>query len=153
MTTPYATQEDIAALYGADALFVADRDGNGTPDARAVARALASATDEVNSYLAVRYTLPLPAVPGVLVQAVVDIALYRLALSKDVQSKEHRQRYDDAIARLRDLAAGKAQLVLPVADTSSASGAAGAPVLPDGPQPIVMGGPERLFSRDRMRGL
>ncbi|WP_296639187.1 gp436 family protein [Roseinatronobacter sp.] len=145
----YADQSDIADLYGPHALVVADRDGDGVADSAAVARALSAATDEIDSYLAVRYTLPLPMVPGILRQFAVDIALYRLALGADVLSEEHRRRYEDALGALKRIAKGEAALVLPAdpnADPDS-------PTADQGPRPIVTGGPERIFSRDQMKGL
>jgi phage gp36-like protein len=138
MTAAYATQDDIVALYGADALFVADRDGDGVAEAPAVARALASASEEINSFLAVRYPLPLTSTPGVLVQK-----------TKDVQSVEHRQRYEDALAWLKALGKGEVSLMLPAnGDLEGES-----PSQPEAPAPIVVAGPERLFSRAAMRGV
>lgn len=146
----YATQTDITDLYGADALYVADRNRDGAVDTVAVDRALVSASGEIDSFLAVRYQLPLHEVPGVLVQFCVDIAVYRLALSADVLSEEHRRRYEDTLGHLKLIAAGKAALVFltpvpadPNTDPSVASGV----------QPIVVGGPPRIFSRDEMRDL
>jgi phage gp36-like protein len=150
----YANQSDIVALYGANALVVADRDGNGVADEAAVTRALASASDEINSYLAVRYTVPVPApAPQILIQLCVDIGVYRLALSADVLSAEHRQRYEDALAMLKRLAKGEAALVLAVDPNALPADPDATPALNDGPQPIVVGGPPRVFSREQMRGL
>lgn len=141
----YATQSDIVELYGADALFVADRDGDGMADTAAVARALEGAQDEIDSYIAVRYRLPLPQPARILRQYAVDIALYRLALSADVLSEEHRRRYDDTIAALKRIAKGEAALVMPADHDAEEDG--------QGPRPIVAGGPERIFSREKMKGL
>lgn len=141
----YATQSDIETLYGADALVVADRDGDGEADAAAVARALDAASAEIDTYLAVRYPLPLPGVPAMLRQWCVDIAVYRLALAADVRSDEHRTRYEDALAALKRVADGKAALVFPTDPE--------APAAPVSPRPIVAGGPPRLFSRDTLRDL
>ena len=142
----YATQADIVEIFGDDALLVADRDGNGTADAAAVARALVAASEEIDSHIGVRYRLPLPAVPGLLRQLAVDIALYRLAATADVQSEIHRTRYEDALGTLKRLAEGKAALVLPPEPQAE-------PAPDTSPRPIVTGGPDRLFSRDQMRGL
>lgn len=139
----YATQDDITTLYGPAALYAAEV--NGVVDAAKVSRALSSASAEIDSYLAVRLTLPVEPTE-LLMQFAVDIALYRLASTADVMTEELRQRYDDAIAHLRRIADGKAQLVQPVdpnADDSSHTG----------PRPIIADGPPRLFSRDKMRGL
>lgn len=143
----YATQDDIVTLYGDDALFVADRDGDGLADSAAVSRALDLASAEIDTYLAARYTLPLPVVPAMLMAWCVDIALYRLALGADVLSEELRRRYDDALAALRRIAKGEAALVLPPDPDAD-------PAITDqGPRPIVTGGPARIFTRETLREL
>lgn len=144
----YATEADIVELYGADALYVADHDGDGASDTAAVERALSSASDEIDSHLAVRYTVPLEDTPSVVRQWCVDIALYRLALSHTVLTEEHRTRYEDALKALKNVADGKQRLVFP-AD----GGSTGEPEEDLGPNPIVTGGPEREFTRDKMRDL
>lgn len=147
---PYASQSDIVEIYGEQSLIVADRDGDGTPDVAAIGRALVSASDEIDSYIAVRYPLPLVAVPGILRQRAVDIAVYRLAQTADVLTEELRKRYEDAIGHLRRIAEGKAVLVLP--PVPPGEGEEEDPQgLHDSPQPIVTAGPPRLFSRERMR--
>lgn len=140
---PYATPEDIVTLYGSAALYVADHDRDGEADDTAVLRALQSASDEIDSFIGVRYRLPLAHVPGILRNHCVDIAVYRLALSADVLSEEHRRRYEDAIAHLKRLADGKATLVFPADPEAPDEGT--------GPRPIVSEGPPRLFSRAQMR--
>ncbi|WP_413874159.1 gp436 family protein [Albidovulum sp.] len=145
----YAAQNDIIEIYGQQALYVADRDGDGVADTAAVDRALASASAEIDSYLVGRYMLPLHEVPAILRQLCVDIGIYRLALSADVLTEEHRRRYEDATGHLRLIASGKAGLVFttPVPVDPNAD-----PVL-SAAQPIVHGGPPRLFSRDEMRDI
>jgi phage gp36-like protein len=142
----YATQADIATLYGANALVVADHNRDGIVDSAAVTRALTSASDEIDTYLAARYTLPLTEVPGFLKTLAVDIALYRLALSADVLSDEHRKRYEDALGHLKRIAKGEAALVFTATPATGDIDVSGA-------QPIVSGGPAKLFTRDLTRDL
>jgi len=142
----YATQADIATLYGANALVVADHNRDGIVDSAAVTRALTSASDEIDTYLAARYTLPLTEVPGFLKTLAVDIALYRLALSADVLSEEHRKRYEDALGHLKRIAKGEAALVFTATPATGDIDVSGA-------QPIVSGGPAKLFTRDLTRDL
>lgn len=144
----YATQADIITIYSADALHVADRDGDGVIDADAVTRALDMATSEIDSFLGVRFDVPLTSVPEVIKQIAVDFAIYRLALSADVLSDEHRRRYEDGLAHLKRFGEGKAYLDLPAEPLAE-----GETPLPDGPQPIVAGGPEKLFTREKTRDL
>lgn len=145
----YATQADIVEIYGADALVVADRDGNGTPDAAAIARALGAASDEIDAHIGIRFALPLAIVPGMLRQHAVDIGVYRLAQTADVLTEELRRRYEDAISLLRRIAEGKATLVFPPAEPGEGE----EEPADNSPQPIVVAGPPRLFSRERMRDL
>ncbi|MGR3435267.1 MAG: gp436 family protein [Shimia sp.] len=146
----YATQSQIEELYGRNALVVADHDRDGVPDAAAITRALDHASDEIDTYVGARYPTPLE-VPGPFIaQLCVDIALYRMALSRDVATTEHRTRYEDAIAHLKAIASGKASLARRSAD----EGAAGdETAVSDGPRPILQEGPERLFTRDTMEDL
>lgn len=145
---PYATWQDISDLYGQNALVVADHDRDGAPDYEPIARALISASDEIDSYIGVRETLPLPRVPGILKQFCVDIAVYRLALSADVMTDEHRRRYQDTINHLARIATGAAALVIPPDPDAPVDPEAPEPA---GPRPIVADGPPRLFSREQMR--
>ena len=90
--------------------------------------------------------IPVAPVPQLLVQIACDIALYRLAQTADVRTDEHRTRYDDALATLKRLSRGEMMLPPPPPDPN-------APLTLDGPRPIVVTGPERLFSRDKTRDL
>lgn len=147
----YATQTDIEELYGADALVAADRDGDGVADAPAVTRALSDASDEIDTYLAVRYAVPLAEVPAIVRQLAVDLSLYRLALTEDVLTEELTRRRDEAIKSLQRLADGKQRLVFPSDGTIDADG--DGEIDDNSPRPIVQSGPEREFTRDKMKGL
>lgn len=145
----YATQDDIVTLYSERALYVADRDGDGIVDAEAVAGALENASTEIDTHIGARHSVPIDPTPPILRDCAVDIALYRLALSRDVLTDEMSTRYKDRISLLKDIAAGRASLNLPGPvdpDTGAAS-------LPTSPRPVVAGGPSRIFSRDTTRGL
>jgi phage gp36-like protein len=145
----YATQADIVTLYSEDSLYVADRDGDGVVDGDDVTRALSMASGEIDSFLGVRFPLPLNATPDLLVQFCVDVAIYRLALARDVLTEEHRRRYGDVLKHLEKIAKGAATLPLPV----DPDGDEETPTQPSSPRPIVAGGPEREFTRAKMRGL
>lgn len=144
----YATRTDIEDLYGAAALYVADRDGDGVPEDAAIDRALDDASAEIDAYLRVLYDTPVAPVPQLLVQLTCDVALYRLAQTGDVRTEEHRTRYEDALKTLARLAEGKMKLPPPPPSTDP-----DAPAALDGPRVIVATGPERLFSRDQTGGL
>lgn len=116
---PYATTPQLEAHLGADRFVdLTDRDRSGAPDDAAVAEALAGASSIADSYLA--SYLPIATAPLVLVEAVLDIAIYRLAGNR--RTEDERLRYEDAMRWLRDVSTGKAALGLPdgaVASTES----------------------------------
>lgn len=143
----YATQQNLLDREGEDVIFaVADRDRDGVLDAVAIERALVDASAEIDGYLSMRFTLPLPAAPAWAVQICGDIAIYRLARSADALTRELRQRYEDAIAFLKNVSNGKAGLGLAEPDLP-----------PAGESGDVRGGEilvqaeERLFSRSGLR--
>ncbi len=138
----YATEADIIARYGQDAVTIAaDRDGDGQSDEGVIDQALADAGSLIDSYLAVRYDLPLPQVPDALTRACVDIVMYQMAADCSVATEEQRRRYEQAIAYLRMLADGKASLGLespPAEDPRTGSAA--------------FTSATRHFTRDTLRG-
>jgi len=70
-------------------------------------RALADASAQIDAYLAARYALPLTSVPDILKLTACDLALY--LLHRDPPEAVVKRR-DAAIAFLKDLSTGKAQL-------------------------------------------
>lgn len=106
----YATQQNLTDRFGEDELIqLTDRDNLGAINATVVNRALADADATINGYLAARYTLPLSnPVPEMLERLACDIARY--ALFEDQVTEIVEKRYKDAIALLRDVSAGRAEL-------------------------------------------
>lgn len=109
----YATQLDIESRYPG-ALKITGPVSAGVLDEAAIALALLDASTLADGYLRsapYRFTVPWPdPAPEWLVALVVDIGLYRatttVGASLDV-FKDRRQRYEDALALLESIAAGK----------------------------------------------
>ncbi len=109
----YATAAELSDHLGVDRYTdLADRDQDGSVDSAAVAQALTSASSIADSYVT-RY-LPIATAPRMLVDAVLEIAVYKLAGNR--ATTDERQRYEDAIAWLKDVAAKRASLPLPEGD-------------------------------------
>jgi phage gp36-like protein len=135
----YATQQDMVDRFGSDELIqLTDRTNIGAIDSTVVSRALGDADAEINGYLAAQYSLPLDTTPAVLVRLACDIARYQL--SADRVTEAVRDRYKDAVAMLRSLARGEAQLGVATgqAPTPTDSG-------------IAYTAPERVFSGSTLR--
>lgn len=113
----YATQQNLIDRFGEDELIqLTDREGLNAINTTVVDRALADADAQINGYLSVRYTLPLAApLPDELEQIACNIARYALYGNSMIEIVE--KRYEAAISKLRDVAAGRASLGMN--DTSS----------------------------------
>jgi phage gp36-like protein len=138
---PYATQQNLVDRFGeAEIKQIADRDGDGAIDAGVVAKALADAEAEIDSYIGNVYQLPLASVPARVVDLAQDLALYKLYASNPPEDVVRR--YRDAIRFLEAVSAGKA--VLPGLD--------GAPP-PSAGAGVAVSAPERVFTRDTLKDL
>lgn len=135
----YATQANLTDRFGeAEIKRIADRDGDDTIDAGVIAKALADADAEIDSYIGKVYALPLVTVPARVVDLAQDIALYKLYASNPPEDVVRR--YKDALAFLLNVSKGLA--VLPGVD-----GAQPAPTSAG----VEASGPERTFSRDSLK--
>jgi phage gp36-like protein len=137
---PYATQQNLVDRFGESEIRqISDRDGDGVADAAVIAKALADASAEIDSYIGKVYALPLATVPARVVDLAQDIALYKLFPSNPPD--DVRTRYEDARRFLETVAKGLA--VLPDLEGAlPAPNAAG----------VEVSGPDRTFSRDSMKG-
>lgn len=127
----YATRQDIETLRGArflETLLPADVDADA-----AVALAIEAAQAQIDPYLRKRYVLPLASVPPILRQCAIDLACWQLAPAADRMSEEIEKRAKLRLDFLKDVAAGKAEIVEletlsgspgAAVDASSSSGAA-----------------------------
>jgi phage gp36-like protein len=146
--TAYATLADLTALAGAEELMQLASAPTGALDQARVANALDLAGDQIDAYLRPRYALPLSTVPRVLVRVATAIARYDLHLGGQRQPTDQvRRDRDDAMALLRDIQAGKADLGL---------GPTGAEPAEDGGGAVLRIPGARGFDEDRLdefRGL
>lgn len=142
----YATAQDAIDLYGEEYILTSvDRDDAGDYDTTALTNALDQATSELDSYIGVKYDLPLSVVPDVLVRFCVDVAVYVSCPNPVELTEEKIERYDKAIKWAQRVADGKATLgtVEPPATAESQGG-------------VVLTEPsdsDRLFTRSKMGGL
>ena len=78
---PYATQTDLEQHFGLDELIeLTDRatPPAGAIDADVLSHVQDAADGEIDGYIGMRYTLPLPSVPPRLVHLACDITRYHL---------------------------------------------------------------------------
>lgn len=118
----YATQASIARIYGAD--FLIDITPDDADQVISVDEALDLASADIDGYLSVRYSLPLPTAPRVLERRCIDIAVYILTNSHTRLTTTIEDRYNQAILFLERLSAGKAGLGTdePAVETGAGAG-------------------------------
>ena len=107
---PYCTQSDIEKLIPSLELAELTTETGSTPDAATVTEAIAKADAEIDSYLGAVFTLPLSITPARVKSLSEDIAIYYLYVRRSTVPEARQKAYDDAIAFLKLVAAGKATL-------------------------------------------
>ena len=105
----YSTQTDLEEqLSNAELIEFTDDAGSGSVDTSVVARAIADADAEIDSYCGSRYPTPFSPVPVIVRKYSVDMAIYHLCSRRAVLKlpEERKARYDNAIRFLRDVSRG-----------------------------------------------
>jgi phage gp36-like protein len=116
----YISEQDLIDELGEAALVqLTDDAGTETINPAVVAKAIDAATGTFEWYARTRYGLPVPATP--LVKSLcIDLAVYNLyrkrATFKEGVFEVKKTAYDEAIAKLKDLAAGRAALDVPASE-------------------------------------
>jgi len=139
---PYCTQDDLLKLVPELELAQITAEEGDVPDAGVVTAAIAQADAEIDAYLAVRYHLPLPETPARVKFLAVDMVLYHLYSRRSVVPEVRRQKYEDAVAFLKLVGAGKAEIV----------GAAGVEMSGDAQEVTEITSAARVFTRDDLGG-
>lgn len=136
----YCTQADLLKLIPTADLAQLTAESGDTPDADVVTEAIAKAGAEIDSYLAVRYVLPLTDTPAQVKHLAVDMAIYHLYSRRGMMLEIRGKNYDKAVAFLKDVAVGRAEII----------GATGVELSGDAQQVVEVSSSERVFSRTTM---
>ncbi|CAA0101287.1 Uncharacterised protein [Starkeya nomas] len=155
----FATLADVLARYPNEATILAANEETRERDDARIEASLIDASAEMRVVLFARYSrAELERIDDDGREALriyaTDIALYRVALSFGRGNERVKERYDIAIKRLEAIAAGKGALTFdgPGGGGLPGGGMPGEPNSVGPAEPIVVA-PDRLFTRDRMRGL
>ncbi len=139
----YATKQQMIDRFGETELVqLTDEAGLGVIDDVKIGDCLQDADDEINTFLAARYALPLSSVPKVLVRWACDVARY--FLYDDQAPEQVRKRYEDVRRSLEAVAKGTLSLGLDetASEAATESGTVAYEKTDD----------DRLFTRDTLAG-
>src|SRR3974377_2620660 len=103
----YSTQNDRLPLIPQQELAELTTSSGDTPDSQVVAEAIQRAEAEIDSYLGMRYGLPLTSVPDQVKGLSMDMALYHLYSRRSVAPTVRLQKYTAAVAFLKLVAGGE----------------------------------------------
>ena len=120
----YAAQADILEQLDGDILIQLTDDADaGTVDADMVTRAIADADAEIDGYCGKRYSVPFSTVPAIVRKFSVDIAIYNLYARRKGAPDDRKQRSDNAVKFLANVAKGLISLGEDDPDSTPASNA------------------------------
>jgi phage gp36-like protein len=120
----YCTFDDIENRIGTDDLAaLADYDGDSTADPDIVAEAIRNAESLIDSYVGVRFAVPVDPAPDILRTRAVNLTVYFLRLGRDSVTEDARLQYEDDVRWLNQVAAGGVSLGLEPAPGESAGAA------------------------------
>jgi len=137
--TDYCTAADLNLRFGAEEMLeLTDRDADGVADAGVLDAAITDAGNTIDSYISRRYDLPLSTVPARLLKIACDLVRYDL--HKEDPPERVTAAFKDAMAALRDIAAGRAVLDVAGAEPTGAK------------DDVIVEGPGRIFNEDTMGG-
>ena len=106
----YCIQDDLLKMIPESELAELTAESGTEPDSGVVEEAVAKADGEIDAYLGVRYNLPLPEVPALVRSLSVEMALFHLYSRRSVAPQVRRQKYETAVAFLKQVAAGQASI-------------------------------------------
>ena len=121
----YATAQDILDRYATVAVFLARLNDEGLPDTAPLETALHEAASEIDTALRGRYRLPVADVPPVLRRIAVDLAVDAIPRNGIEAADLFERRAKAARQLLAEIAAGKAKLDLPEANTADSGSCGG----------------------------
>ena len=139
---PYATETEFIESFGLELTIELTNLENpeaDTVDSTVMDRGLTRASSLIDGYLSGRYALPLASTPELLKSLCLDIARYQLGHYG--KEDDARQRYEDALRQLQQIANGTLNLGLPAADTPT--------IVSGSPQ---WNAPARVFDSDSLKG-
>jgi phage gp36-like protein len=136
----YCSEDDLLKMMPQAELAELTAESGEAPDSRVITEAISQADAEIDSYLGVRYVVPLSAPPARVKALSIDLAIYHLYSRRSVIPPVRQQKYEAAVAFLQQVGAGQAVLV-------DAGGEA-----PTKTKEVTeAGSADRVFSRDCLR--
>jgi phage gp36-like protein len=135
----YCSEDDLLKMLPQPELAELTAESGEVPDSLIITEAIGKADAEIDSYLGVRYIVPLVSPPAQVKALSVDLALYHLYSRRSVVPPVRQQKFDAAVAFLKLVGAGQAVIVGPGGEPPTAA-----------PEVADAGNACRVFSRNTL---
>ena len=109
----YCSEDDLLKMIPQADLADLTVESGEVPDSLIIIDAISKAGAEIDSYLGVKYVVPLATPPDRVKALAVDLAIYHLYSRRSMVPPVRQQRYDAAVAFLKQVAAGQLVIVGP----------------------------------------
>ncbi|MFZ5448606.1 MAG: gp436 family protein [Thermodesulfobacteriota bacterium] len=117
----YCSEDDLLKMITQSELAELTVESGEVPDSLIIEDAIGKADAEINSFLGVKYVVPLSPPPDQVRALSVDLAIYNLYSRRNVVPQVRQQRYEAAVALLKQVASG--ELVIMGLDGEAATAA------------------------------
>jgi phage gp36-like protein len=115
----YCSEDDLLKMIPQADLADLTVESGEVPDSLIIIDAIGKAEAEIDSYLGVKYVVPLSSPPDQVKALAVDLAIYHLFSRRSVVPPVRQQKYDAAVAFLKQVAAGQIVIVGPQGEPPS----------------------------------
>ncbi len=109
----YCSEDDLLKMIPQADLADLTVESGEVPDSLIIIDAISKAGAEIDSYLGVRYVVPLATPPDRVKALAVDLAIYHLYSRRSIVPPVWQQRHDAAVAFLKQVVAGQIVIVGP----------------------------------------
>jgi phage gp36-like protein len=109
----YCSEDDLLKMIPQEDLADLTVESGEVPDSLIIIEAISKAGAEIDSYLGVKYVVPLTTPPAQVKALAVDLAIYHLYSRRSIVPPVWQQRHEAAVAILKQVVAGQMVIVGP----------------------------------------
>jgi phage gp36-like protein len=117
----YCFEDDLLKMIPEAELVDLTVESGEVPDNLIIADAIDKADAEIDSYLGVKYVVPLSSTPHQVKALSVDLAIYHLYSRRNLVPPVRQQKYEAAVAFLKQVAAGQVVIMGPGGEAPTAA--------------------------------
>jgi phage gp36-like protein len=115
----YCSEDDLLKMIPEEDLTDLTAESGEVPDSLIIADAISKADAEIDSYLGVKYVVPISPTPDQVKALSVDLAIYHMYSRHSIMRPVRQQKYEAAVAFLKQVAAGQAVIMGPEGESAT----------------------------------